>query len=389
MTVPLEWRPSPLARSLATASAVALILAVLGHRPELVAFAAPLLGALVTAWRPAPTHVTVQVGRPTERCFEHEIVTVNVSAPGAQTALCPIAGLTVLNQTTLRADRWGRFSLPVKVTMTASGGLLHAEAIVEPVEIRVYPRPEPLFMAPRPERLPDRVGVHIERIRGEGVEFHGIRQYVPGDQLSRINWPVSVRFGRWHVTERLAERAADLVALIDTYPVSEPAKASLDLAVHGAAEIVQAALKRGDRAGVLALGGTTRWLPPEVGRRQFYRIADAVLDATPDTRPTGGRVPRSALPPGACVIAFSPLLDARIGLALQDIRHRGHPVLVVDVLREPPVETGEDPLIHRMWRLERRSLHRDLATLGIPVVTWPVESTLDTVLYPLARRPLR
>jgi uncharacterized protein (DUF58 family) len=263
--------------------------------------------------------------------------------------------------------------------------LLVAEAVLEPVEIRVYPRPAPLTTAPRAERLPDRIGVHIGRIRGEGVEFHGIRPYVPGDQLSRINWPVSVRLGRWHVTERLAERSTDLVVLIDIYST---AVSSLDLAVQGAVDLAQAALKRGDRAGVLALGGTTRWLGPDVGRRQFYRIADAILDATPEHRSTGGRVPRGALPPGACVIAFSPLLDARIGLALQDIRHRGHPIVVVDVLRDAPTGTA-DPLVQRVWRLERRTLHRDLATLGIRVVPWPEESTLDAVLYPVASRPLR
>ncbi len=400
MTEPLRWHPSRLARSLATASATALILAVLGHRPELVVFAAPLLGALASAWRPVPTHVTVQAERPTERCFEQETVTVNLSADAhrADLALSPImpAGLTLLRhageELTIRAERWGRFLLPFKVTAHASGGLLQAEVVLEPVEIRVYPRPEPLRTAPRPERLPDRIGVHIGRARGEGVEFHGIRPYVAGDQLSRINWPVSVRLGRWHVTERRAERATDIVALIDTYPVTDPARSSLDLAVHGAAELVQAALKRGDRAGMLALGGIMRWLGPDVGRRQFYRIADAVLDATPDrlsTRPTGGRVPRSAIPPHACVIAFSPLLDARIGLALQDIRHRGHPTLIVDVLRHAPVRTGGDPLIERVWRLQRRSLYRDLATLGIPVVPWPEGSTLDAVLHPATHRPLR
>jgi hypothetical protein len=41
--------------------------------------------------------------------------------------------------------------------------------------------------------------------------------------------------------------------------------AAIDLAVRGAAEIVQAALRRGDRAGVLALGGRTRWLGPDIG----------------------------------------------------------------------------------------------------------------------------
>jgi hypothetical protein len=45
--------------------------------------------------------------------------------------------------------------------------------------------------------------------------------------------------------------------------------------------------------------------------------------------------------------------------------------------------------VERLWRLERRGLHRDLASVGIPVVPWAEWSTLDEVLYPLARRPLQ
>jgi uncharacterized protein (DUF58 family) len=401
---PLRWRPSPLALSLATSSATALVLAVLGHRPELLAFAAPLLGALAAGWwrsKPA-TRVTLRPERDIERCFENERLDLSLNVrfdgggddPDELTAtLMPPAGLEVdqagATEWAIRTTRWGRFTPPVELTVHAAGGLLVASAVLRPVEIRVYPRAAPLTAVPRPGDLPDRIGVHIGRRPGEGVEFAGIRPYVFGDPLGRVNWPVSARLGRLHVTQRLAERSADVVALVDTYAGRD--ETGLDLSVHGAAEVVQAALRRGDRAGVLALGGNTRWLGPEMGRRQFYRIADAVLDATdpaPATRSPEGRVPRAALPPRACVVAFTPLLDARVGLALQDVRRRGHAILVVDVLREPPEDDHRDPLVGRLWRLERRGLHRDLASVGIPVVAWAEWSTLDDVLSAPARRPL-
>lgn len=401
--VELSWRPSALALSLATTSATALALAAVFRRPELVAFAAPLLGALIGGARGGRPAGRVRVGadRDTERCFENETVRVHVTVDpgGDELVVLPAVpdGLELLERAsgpretwfTVRAVRWGRFPLTVRVSGRAAGGLLVGSATAAPAEVRVYPRPAPLRAALRPDHLPDRIGVHIGRRRGEGVEFAGIRPYVAGDQLGRLNWAASARLGRLHITERLAERAADVVALVDTYPLAGTDRSSLDLAVHGAAEIAQAALRRGDRAGVLALGGPTRWLGPDIGRRQFYRIADAVLDVAPavPTQTTGGRVPRSALPPGAFVVAFTPLLDARIGLALQDVRGRGHAILVVDVLRRAP-HAALDPLVARLWRLERRALHRDLASLGIPVVLWDESSTLDEVLYPLARRPL-
>jgi uncharacterized protein (DUF58 family) len=387
----LRWRPAPLAVSLLTSTATVLALSLVTRRAELLGFAAPLLGARAGGWRgrwPA-SHVEVRAEQTAERCFEDEQVRLRVTARAVgacdEVRLRPMppAGLERVpgQEWVLRAARWGRYAVPVEITARAGGGLLVASVVPDAVEVRVYPRPAPLRATARPAGLPDRMGVHLERLRGEGVEFAGIRPYLPGDPLDRVNWPVTARRGRLYVTERLAERACDVVVLIDTSPAGD----SLDLAVHGAAEVVQAALRRGDRAGVLALGGRTRWLGPDLGRRQFYRIIDAVLDATgqnPGGEPAGSvRLPRAALPPHACVIAFTSLLDAGIGLALREIRGRGHGILVVDVLREPP---GAE----RLWRSQRQGLHQELATAGIPVVPWTENLVLDQVLHTPARRPL-
>lgn len=65
--------------------------------------------------------------------------------------------------------------------------------------------------------LPDRLATHLTRHAGPSVEFADIRAYVPGDQLRTVNWPVSARSRSLHVTERLTDRAADVVVLIDTH----------------------------------------------------------------------------------------------------------------------------------------------------------------------------
>ena len=104
-------------------------------------------------------------------------------------------------------------------------------------------------------------------------------RYVPGDQLRTVNWPVSARRGSLHVTERLSERAADVVVLVDTYPQpAGPATEATERTVRGAVQVVQSALRSGDRAGRRrARGPSPRWLGADIGRRQFYRVLDAVL----------------------------------------------------------------------------------------------------------------
>lgn len=419
----LRWRPSALAGRLAVTSATALAIAVIARLPELVAFAAPLLGALVTgALRMRATTVSSHAEPDIVRCFEDETMDVRlrlIAHPRCDHLDARIVapnGVRVVEEACVQSDAgavvswalhtpaWGRFTPEVRVRARAAAGLLVAELTVHPVRVRVYPRATPQSALVRSADLPDRIGAHLARRRGEGVEFAGIRPYVPGDQLRTVNWAVTARRGRLHVTERLAERAADVVAMIDTYSGLEaatiargPIREAMDLATHGAVQVVQAALRRGDRAGVVALGGGLRWLAPDLGRRQFYRVVDAVLDAYPTPADAERRsashtdfVPRGVLPSRAILVAFTPLLDGRIALALNDVRLRGYAVIVVDVLREIPhtAPGPADPLVERLWRLERGSMYRNLAILGIPVVPWRADTALDEALTPVARRPL-
>lgn len=55
-----------------------------------------------------------------------------------------------------------------------------------------------------------------------------------------------------------------MIALVNTYPVADPDRGCLDLAVHGAAELVQAAPRRGDVLASLVPGDLGRfgWIVP-------------------------------------------------------------------------------------------------------------------------------
>ena len=193
-------------------------------------------------------------------------------------------------------------------------------------------------------RLPNRLGEHPARASGEGIEFAGVREYVPGDRQRSINWPATTRRGRLQVNTFAAERSQDVVLLVDaTSDVGEPGTSALDLALRGAAAAARAYLDARDRVGVITYQwGGASWLVPGLGRRQVYRIIDSMLASACATRGCArgasfSRLPRAALPPGALVVVFSPLLDQRFVEALRDMRERGFTMLVVDVLNaEPP-----------------------------------------------------
>jgi uncharacterized protein (DUF58 family) len=395
--VELHWQASALARALATSAAVALGCAVLGSAWQLVAFAAPLLGVLASIrWQRPPPEVHVHAEPDVLRCFEAEQVRLKVWATTGNGATVELtvaapdgmaldvsadeAGRVVIAAS---AHRWGRYPIEVLVAGSARGGLLTGAATVTAAHVFVFPiAPAQSTALPRIELL-DRLGTHLTRHIGRGVEYGNIRTYVPGDQLRTVNWPVSARRSALHVTERLSERAADVVVLVDSsLQPRGPATAATERTVRGAVQVVQHALRSGDRAGVVVLGNRPRWLGIDIGRRQFYRVLDAVLgagDGFEDT--TGTLAPQAAVPSGAIVVAFSTLLDTDFALALIDLCRRGHVVVAVDVLGGPPFEAEQDPLIARMWALQRSFMYRDMGTVGVDVVAWRGDSPLDQVMH--------
>jgi uncharacterized protein (DUF58 family) len=276
------------------------------------------------------------------------------------------------------------------VDVVAPGGLLAASGSAEISEVFVFPLiPPPSTAMPRTEML-DRIGTHLTRHVGPGVEYADIRPYVPGDQLRTVNWPVSARRGTLHVTQRLTDRSVDVVVLVDmSAQPPGPATVATQRAVEGALQVVQSALRSGDRVGVVGLGGPRpRWLGPDIGQRQFYRVLDTALGAGGGHRDMSGTLaPRAAVPPGAVVIAFSTLLEADFGLAMMDLSRRGHVVVAVDVLEGCPLGDDEEPIVARMWALQRSAMYRDMRMVGVEVLSWPSEVTLDVAmrLLPMAK----
>ena len=394
-----RWRASKLTRAIATCAGVVLAAAVISGRWELIAFAAPLLGVLCSiSWQPPVPTIRVHVDPDSQRCFEDEEARLTVwateevgigKASAVELSVPAIEGmqLEVLDSDVRQgktviasAQRWGRYFIRAQLDVVARGGLLAGTAIVDTAEVIVFPLTPPQSTPIPQTELLDRLGAHLTRHIGPGVEYADIRPFVPGDQLRAVNWPVSARRRQLHVTQRLTDRAADVVVLIDTYrQPAGPATQATERVVRGAAQVVQTALRHSDRAGIVALGDNRpRWLGADIGQRQFYRVLDTVLGAGDRFENTTGTLaPRAAVPAGAIVIAFSTLLDTEFALALIDLRKRGHVVVAVDILDRLPFEGQQDPLVERLWALQRAAMYRDMATIGVDIVSWQTDRSLE------------
>ena len=415
----LSWRSSRHARRLLTLGLFGLFLATLTRRPEFAGVAAPAL-LLLAAGRiqRRPPRVTVRAGPSSRRGFEGELMALDVAAdipgegrdggqvrwtwhPGLAVAPAgPTAAGGPQARFTFTPERWGRRQLgTLDVVLRDRWRLAEGHATMNLPRIDCYPAPAEQRTRVVLRRLPNRLGEHPARVSGEGIEFFGVREYVPGDRQRSINWPASTRRGRLQVNTFAAERSQDVVLLADaTSDVGEPGSSALDLALRGTAAAARAYLDIRDRVGVITYQwGGASWLAPGLGRRQVYRIIDAML-ASPLLADTGGyargasfrRLPRAALPPGALVVVFSPLLDQRFVETLRDMRERGFTMLVIDVLNaQPPARRrGVDRMARRIWRMEQEAIRFSLRELGVPVVHWDGVQSLDLPLAGYTRRPL-
>ncbi|MEU6284396.1 DUF58 domain-containing protein [Streptomyces sp. NPDC047028] len=409
-----QWRPSPLLRRLSATAVLALAAAVALGRAELLVVAAPMLWWLAAASRTRPHTLTARTRLDTDRCTEGDDIVLTVSLHSGtevdlvSATLALPAGATVLDRPSLplvavtahelrwrlRPGRWGRWSLgPPTVRIHATGGLLQASVSCPAADVAVLPLPAAVGTGPLPALLPRRTGDHPAGAPGEGSEFEGLRPYQPGDRPRQVNWAASARRRTLFVTTRQDERSFDLILLVDAFlRVGPVGNDSLDLSVRGATGLARAHLRRGERVGVVAVGGLLRGLAPGVGGHQLQRIADAVLDVRLDDSyvdPDIARLPRTVLPPGALTVLFSPLLDERARLTALDLRRRGHAVVIIDVLCDEPRPDRRDRvgrLSLRLWRLDREADRFELGRWGVPVLPWDGTAPLDAVLTPLRRR---
>jgi len=394
-----------------------LVAALVIGRPELVALAAPfalvLLAGLSLAEEPRVdgifelTEVRQLQGETVEAELELRAeATVGhlqllLDLPAGLSAETPNPLLLRLDgderrelDYTIRCSDWGGYLVGdfVLRAQDAFGLLVHEWSFGRPRPLKVYPRGESLHRLLRPMETQAFAGNQVPRSRAEGIEFADLRPFVPGDRVRRINWRATARRGEPWITETHPERNSDVVIFLDTFlEAREEEAGTLDLAVGAASSLVSHYLGEKDRVGLVSFGGVTNWLTASSGVVQLYRVLDSLLDAEiflSYAWKDVDLIPVRALPPSALVIALSPLLDERAVRSLLDLRARGYDLTVIEISPVPFSPAGEselDRLAHRLWLLRREALRSRYLRLGVPVVEWRGDVSLQAALEEVRR----
>jgi len=166
-------------------------------------------------------------------------------------------------------------------------------------------------------------GGYASVFRGAGIEFDEVREYVPGDDVRRIDGNVTARAGRPFVKKFVEERELTVVFVVDRSPslaFGSGARTKREVAVEFAALLAFAAIRHHDKVGLVAFeGGRRAFVPVRKGFRHALRAVGELASAVDD------RAPRPEREPGiAPALEFLPRV----------LRRRAIVFLVSDFLEE-------------------------------------------------------
>jgi uncharacterized protein (DUF58 family) len=112
------------------------------------------------------------------------------------------------------------------------------------------------------------------------MEFHEVREYVPGDDVRGIDWNVTARMGQPFVKIFREERELTIVLMVDvsaSMALGE-GRSRRAVAAELASVLAWLAIRSNDRVGLLLFGENIElFLPPKKGQAHIWRIIKELL----------------------------------------------------------------------------------------------------------------
>lgn len=238
-------------------------------------------------------------------------------------------------------------------------GLMDQRRILPlPGRLRVYPNFAEVAkyaLLATDNRL-SQLGIRLRRRRGEGMEFHQLREYRVGDSPRQVDWKATSRLRKLISREYRDERDQQVLLLLDTgfrMRAQDNGISYFDQTLNATLLLAHAVTRRGDAVGLMTFAGNDRYLPPAKGAGMVNRIMQMVFD----------------LEPTLCTPDYI--------RAVQDLGTRLHKRSLIIILTNLRDEDGDD-LLEACQLLGKRHLVL-LATLREHIFETLHESPVDSV----------
>ena len=194
------------------------------------------------------------------------------------------------------------------------------------------------------------LGIRLQQRRGEGMEFHQLREFRQGDSLRQIDWNATARQRKLISKQYQDEKDQQILFLVDCgrrMRSQDGDNSHLDHALNAMLLMSYAALKQGDAVGMLSFGGAERWLKPVKGIANISKILNTAYDLEASTRAsdytTAVRSLLSRHTKRALIVVLSNVSDGNTDDLLPALRllQRKHLVLLANL---------EEPALYRVMQ---------------------------------------
>ncbi|MET0680554.1 MAG: DUF58 domain-containing protein, partial [Burkholderiales bacterium] len=181
---------------------------------------------------------------------------------------------------------------PVEARLVSRAGLWHVRRrLGEGSSTRVYPNFAALtkFALLATDNRLSQIGVLQRRRRGEGLDFHQLREYREGDSQRQVDWKATARMRKLVSREYQDERDQQVVLLIDCgrrMNAQDAELAHFDYVLNAALLLAYVSLRQGDAVGFLALADDPRWFAPRKSAATVSLILNRVYDLHPTLKTT-------------------------------------------------------------------------------------------------------
>ena len=280
----------------------------------------------------------------------------------------------------VRPIQRGEFSFePAQVRVRSPFGFwFRSIRLGEPTKVRIFPNfkeASHLNLLASNQHL-NQLGIRKKRKRGEGMDFHQLREYVAGDALRQIDWKASSRMRKLISREYQEERDQQLYFLLDcgmTMRAKDGALSHFDHALNAVLLLAKVALGQGDAVGLATFAGHDRWLAPRKGVHQLNSLLNRSFDLQPTTDTADyldlARAFSTKIKKRALVIFFTNLRDedsAEMTAALALLKRR-HLVLIASMRERVLDKTMENPIYGFNEALMYGALHEYLQSRAMAI----------------------
>lgn len=243
-------------------------------------------------------------------------------------------------------------------------------------------------------------GPFHSKLKGEGLDFSGVREFTSSDSLGRINWPATAKYNKLFTNEYELFRSADLLVVLDA---TEKTSSVLDEEIKAVLSLTEYFLKYKCRVGLVIIRDIVDRFDLSSSRQQLMKFTEKLIDIQA-TKINRFNIVKRRLDnsldqhfPNNCLTIFiTPLIDKQINnILVQTARRRRNCFFLAPAIIDSEwrfiknKESSANILVHQDLMIQRKTEIIKVYQKGVIVIEWDISVPFSVFMNKLKQISVR